>query len=65
MRLDPLLGLLRRNQLQALDEFKALAPRLRQRMDPASHAALCQHMAHLRFEDATQLLTALAQPMSA
>ena len=60
--LESLLALLRGNQLQALDEFKALAPRLQQRMDPASHGALCEHMAGLRFNDAARLLMALAQP---
>ena len=59
--LDSLLELLRGNQLQAVDEFKALAPRLRQRMAAASHDALCEHMGMLRFGEAVKLLMSLEQ----
>lgn len=53
-----LVGLLRQQDMAAVDCFEALSPALQRRMDPADHRCLAGYLASLEFDQAAALLDA-------
>ena len=56
--LAELVGLLRRQQLSAMDRFKALSPQLRGHLLQAEYEQVEEHLGNLRFSDAADILDA-------
>ena len=58
-RLAKLLDMLKQSDLNAMEEFAACAPQLRQRLGPAAYAHLCGQIENLQFDDALETLASL------